>query len=254
MVSRSTKAWQMRLEDIEKENPSILRLLAEETVRRIYDYERGDYPISWLRGIHADFVNAINTWAGGCLNTSTKRETLKAAVKDVIFAIRKGDIGERPVASMERIHELLVTINVINEALNYIYDAMGQEILDHAIKQVYNLKKITEWKRRILRGSRLTDKEVAVEKEIMTEDEINAETPETIAMVLERRIRTITPRLLTAQGRDEIIQNYSLRCEQNGFNRNAILENGLAEAAEMLNQLFEVIAEETTRRTARPSD
>jgi hypothetical protein len=131
---------------------------------------------------------------------------------------------------------------------------MGQEILDHAIKQVYNLKKITEWKRRILRGSRLTDKEVAVEKEIMTEDEINAETPETIAMVLERRIRTITPRLLTAQGRDEIIQNYSLRCEQNGFNRNAILENGLAEAAEMLNQLFEVIAEETTRRTARPSD
>ncbi|MCP5420560.1 MAG: hypothetical protein H6970_03985 [Gammaproteobacteria bacterium] len=243
----------MRLEDIEKENPSILRLLAEETIRRIYDYEGGDYPISWLRGIHADFINAINTWAGGCLNTVSKREALKAAIKDVILAIREGEIGERSIESMERIHELLVTVNVINEALNYIYDVMGQEILDHAIKQIYNLKKVTEWKRRMLRGSQLTPKEVSSGNDIMTEDEINAVTPEAIASVLERRIMVVNPCLLTTEGRNEIIQSYSLHCEQRGFDRNAIMEGGLAEAAEMLNQLFELIEETKAQRSTGPS-
>jgi hypothetical protein len=241
-VSRSTKAWQMRLEDIEKENPSILRVLAEETIRRLYDYEHADYPMSWLRGIEADFISAINTWAEGCLSTKGKRQALKSAIKDVIVAMRVGEIGERQSESMERIHELLVTINVINEATDYLYDVLGQEILNHAIKQVYDLKKVTEWKRRILKGSQLTEKEVAVEQDIMTEEEISAETPAAIKTVLEKRIRMVNLRLLTQAERDEVIENYSEMCEKNGFTRNTILEGGLAEAAEMLNQLFERIA------------
>ncbi|MEZ5584048.1 MAG: hypothetical protein R3F37_16085, partial [Candidatus Competibacteraceae bacterium] len=171
-----------------------------------------------------------------------KRHALKSAIRDVIVAMRAGEINERQSESMERIHELLVTINVINEATDYLYEVLGQEILDHVIKQVYNLKKVTEWKRRIIKGSRLTEKEVAVEKDIMTDEELNAEQPTTIKAVLEKRIKTVNLRLLTQAGRDEVIENYSEMCEQNGFTRNTILEGGLAEAAEMLNQLFDRIA------------
>jgi len=240
----------MRLEDIEKENPSILRMLAEETIRRLYDYEQADYPISWLRGIEADFINATNTWAEGCLSNKEKRQALKSAIRDVIIAMQAGDINERQSESMERIHELLVTINVINEATEYLYEVLGQQILDHAIKQVYSLKKVTEWKRRILRGSQLTAKEVAVEKGIMSDEELNAQNPTTIKAVLEKRIKTINLRLLTQAGRDEVIENYSEMCEQNGFTRNTILECGLAEAAEMLNQLFDRIAADEAQESS----
>ncbi|NJN46033.1 MAG: hypothetical protein HC808_05630 [Candidatus Competibacteraceae bacterium] len=239
----------MRLEDIEKENPSILRMLAEETIRRLYDYEQADYSLSWLRGIEADFTNATYTWAEGCLSNKEKRHALKSAIKDVIVAMQAGEINERQSESMERIHELLVTINVINEATDYLYEVLGQEILDHAIKQVYNLKKVTEWKRRLLKGSQLTAKEVAVEKDIMTDEEINAEQPTSIKAVLEKRIKTVNLRLLTQDGRDEIIDNYSEMCEKNGFTRNTILEGGLAEAAEMLNQLFDRIAAHETQKS-----
>ncbi len=234
------------LDNIEKENPSVLRLLAEETIRRLHEYQYENRSISWLKGIESDFVCALNNWAEGCLNSREKRDNLKKAVHDVVSALKKFKLRERTPESLERIHELLVTINVINEALNYLNEIKGEEMLHALIQQVYDLKKVIEWKRAVLNGIKTVTREM-----IMTEEEKAAQTPESIARVLQKRMSLINKHLLTREGRKKIIDDYTEICEQEGFTRHRILEGGLAEVAEMMNKLEELMRSKTVTVTPR---
>jgi hypothetical protein len=75
---------------------------------------------------------------------------------------------------------------------------------------------------------------------IMTEEEKNATTSAQVMAVLKKRIRSVNIKMLTEKGRNEIIAQYSEICEKEGFTRHMILFCGLAESAEMLNQLFDI--------------
>lgn len=224
----------MFLEEIEKENPSVLRVLTERTIRQLYEYENDNSDLKFL-DIESELTNALDFWGNGCLNTHEKRLALKENIKKVLLAIERAEIEKRDQESLERIHELLVTINVINETVNYLYEIKGQEILNSTVNQVYDLKKVIEWKRRMLERLPVNPK-----IDIMTEEEKSAATPAQVMAVLKKRIQAVNMKMLTEKGRNEIIAQYSEICEKEGFTRHMILFCGLAEAAEMLNQLFEM--------------
>lgn len=224
----------MFLEEIEKENPSVLRVSSEKTIRQLYEYENDNSDLKFS-DIECEFTNALDFWGNGCLNTHKKRLSLKEKIKRVLLAIEKEEIEKRDQESLERIYELLVTINVINETVNYLYEVKGQEILNSMVNQVYDLKKVIEWKRRMLEELPVNPK-----NDIMTEEEKNADTPAQVMAVLKKRIQTVNTKMLTEKGRNEIIAQYSEICEKEGFTRHMILFCGLAESAEMLNQLFEM--------------
>jgi hypothetical protein len=223
----------MFLEEIEKENPSVLRMLAEKTIRQVYEYENNNLTLEFS-DIESEFTNVLDFWGNGCLNTNEKRLSLKKKIKQVLLAIERAEIEKRDQESLERIYELLVTINVINETVNYLYEIKGEEILNSMVNQVYDLKRVIEWKRRMLEGLPVNPK-----INIMTEEEKNANTPAQVMAVLKKRILAINMQMLTEKGRNEIIAQYSEICEKEGFTRHMILFCGLAESAEMLNQLFE---------------
>jgi signal recognition particle GTPase len=224
----------MFLEEIEKANPSVLRVSSEKTIRQLYEYENDNSDLNILN-IESEFTNALDFWGNGCLSTHQKRLSLKKKIKKVLLAIENEEIEKRDQESLERIYELLITINVINETVNYLCEVKGQEILNSMVNQVYDLKKVIEWKRRMLEGLPVNPK-----NDIMTEEEKNADTPAQVMAVLKKRIQTVNVKMLTEKGRNEIIAQYSEVCEKEGFTRHMILFCGLAESAEMLNQLFEM--------------
>jgi hypothetical protein len=84
----------MFLEEIEKENPSVLRMLAEKTIRQVYEYENNNLTLEFS-DIESEFTNVLDFWGNGCLNTNEKRLSLKKMIKQVLLAIERAEIEKR---------------------------------------------------------------------------------------------------------------------------------------------------------------
>lgn len=223
------------LAEVEKENPSTLRMLCEEIMQRLYEYERDQYPLVWLRGIETDLVCALNHWGGGCMNSSAKRKELQGSIRHALSAMKAGEIELCDSVTRSRIYELSVTIDVINDTFSYIYEVRGNQILTGIIQQVFDLKKLVELKRQLLQGSLLPSRTAALSTE-----EAAADTPAKIIHVLNKRCQKINLHLLTKQGRKQLVTSYFELSDRSGCTRHLVLHSALAETAETLDKLHEM--------------